>query len=102
MYKAKKTIRERQYFRTTEGRILGKGDLGRWTDVIGGVLIPRFNMNMTLSGQLVLTENTKLNLRNMATVIIAQKPLLLESIPGAGKTFLIDEISKLFGRFDGT
>jgi midasin (ATPase involved in ribosome maturation) len=48
-----------------------------------------------------MTDNTKVNLRNIARIIVAEKPLLLQSIPGAGKSFLIDEIAKLFGRFDG-
>jgi len=48
-----------------------------------------------------MTENTVVNLRNIARVIVAERPLLLQSIPGAGKSFLVDEIAKLFGRFDG-
>jgi midasin len=49
-----------------------------------------------------MTENTKINLRNVAKTIVDEKPLLLQSVPGAGKSFLIDEIAKLFGRYDGT
>ena len=102
MYKANKTIREREYFRESEvGREFVPEDLGRWTGVVAGVLIPRFNATIPISGKLVMTENTKVNLRNIASVIVAEKPLLLQSIPGAGKSFLIDEIAKLFGRFDG-
>jgi len=102
VYKANKTIREREYFRESDGgRKFAPEDLGRWTGVFAGVLIPRFNETIPVSGKLVMTDNTKVNLRNIATIIVAEKPLLLQSIPGAGKSFLIDEIAKLFGRFDG-
>ena len=99
---ANKTIRERDYFRQSEGgRRLTEEDMGRWTGVIAGVLIPRFNVVNVIPGRLVMTENMIMNLRNVATVIVAEKPLLLQSIPGAGKSFIIDETAKLFGRFDG-
>jgi len=103
VYKANKMIREREYFRQSEGgRKFAPEDLGRWTGVVAGVLIPRFNVNIPMSGKLVMTDNTNVNLRNIARIIVAEKPLLLQSIPGAGKSFLIDEIAKLFGRFDGS
>lgn len=77
-------------------------DLGQWTGVVAGVLIPRFDGRVTGSDKLVMTENTTVNLRNITRIIVAEKPMLLQSIPGAGKSFLIDEIAKIFGRFDGT
>lgn len=103
IYNANKTILERHYFRVSDqGRTLLPEDLGQWTGVVAGVLIPRFGGRVTGSDKLVMTDNTTVNLRNMARVIVAEKALLLQSIPGAGKSFLIDEIAKLFGRFDST
>jgi midasin len=102
IYQAKKKIRERNYFRDhSHIRKLCAEDLGRLTSEICGVLIPRFNGTLAPTSRLVLTENTKTNLRNIASTIVTEKPLLLQSVQGAGKSFLIDEISKLFGRFEG-
>ena len=97
----KRKIREREYFRKRTGRKLLPADLGRCTGEIYGVLIPRFDDFTGPPSNLVMTENTKRNLRNIAMTIVAEKPLLLQSVPGAGKGFLIDEVAKLFGRYDG-
>lgn len=101
LYNAKKIIQERDYFQRGHGRKLAVSDLGGWTGEICGVLIPRFDGTVVTSTTLVMTENTKRNLREMATRIVAEEPLLLESVSGAGKSFLIDEIAKLFGRYEG-
>jgi midasin (ATPase involved in ribosome maturation) len=98
---AKKKIQERRYF-YGGGRKLLPTDLGRFTGEICGVLIPRFDNLSTVPSKLVMTENTRLNLRAVADVIVAEKPLLLQSVPGAGKSFLIDETAKLFCRYEGT
>jgi midasin len=100
---SKKTIAAREYFRDQDGRRkLSTSDLGPYTGDVCGVLIPRFGVSHRAKSDLVMTENTKVNLRNVARTIVNEKPLLLQSIPGAGKSFLIDEIAKLFGRYDGT
>ena len=101
VYDAKQKIKEREYFRKPSDRKFSSADLGPYTTEICGVLIPRFDTYTTLPSRLVMTENTKINLRNIATAIVAEKPLLLQSVPGAGKSFLIEEIAKLFGRVEG-
>lgn len=98
--KANKMIRERLYFQAG-GRKLLSTDLGRFTHEICGVLIPRFDVGRKVGSSVVMTDNTRLNLRLMAENIVAEKPLLLQSVPGAGKSFLIDEVAQLFGRYDG-
>lgn len=97
----KQKIREREYFRERTGIKLLPSDLGEWTGEICGVLVPRFSDAPGPKSNLVMTESTKINLRNIAATIVAEKPLLLQSVPGAGKSFLIDEAAKLFGRYDG-
>jgi midasin len=101
IYQANRKIQEREYFREHVGRKLNPEDLGRFTGEICGVLIPRFNVTTSPTSGLVMTENTKTNLRNIAMTIVNEKPILLQSVPGAGKSFLIDETAKLFGRFEG-
>lgn len=101
VYEAKQKIKEREYIREHSGRKFSSEDLGQFTKEICGVLIPRFDNTISLASRLVMTENTKTNLRNIASTIVAEKPLLLQSVPGAGKSFLIDEVAKLFGRFEG-
>lgn len=101
LYNAKKIIRERDYFQQGHGRKLAVSDLRGFTGEICGVLIPRFGGTIPSSTTLVMTENTRRNLREMATRVVAEEPMLLESVSGAGKSFLIDEIAKLFGRYDG-
>jgi midasin (ATPase involved in ribosome maturation) len=101
IHEAKKKIRDREYFQGPSGRKLTIADLGGYTTEICGVLIPRFQGNGNIPSNLVMTENTKINLRNIAKIIVEEKPILLQSLPGAGKSFLIDEIAKLFGRFHG-
>ena len=101
---ARKVIAARDYFREQEGksgRRLSPGDLGQYTGAVCGVLIPRFGGIAGCESRLVMTENTTVNLRNIARTIVDEKPLLLQSVPGAGKTFLIDESAKLFGRYNG-
>jgi len=101
---ARKVIATRDYFREQEGksgRRLLPGDLGQYTGAVCGVLIPRFGGIAGGESRLVMTENTTINLWNIARTIVDEKPLLLQSVPGAGKTFLIDETAKLFGRYDG-
>jgi midasin (ATPase involved in ribosome maturation) len=98
---ARKKIQARRYF-YGGGRKLLPTDLGRFTGEVCGVLVPRFNNISAVPSKLVMTENTRLNLRAMADVIVAEKPLLLQSVLGAGKSFLIDETAKLFGRYEGT
>lgn len=98
---AMKKIQARRYF-NGGGRKLLPTDLGRFTGEVCGVLVPRFNHISVVPSKLVMTENTRLNLRAMADVIVAEKPLLLQSVLGAGKSFLIDETAKLFGRYEGT
>jgi midasin (ATPase involved in ribosome maturation) len=97
---AKKTIQARQYYEGGQ-RGLVASDLARFTGEVCGVLIPRFDNISTVTSKLIMTENTKYNLRQMAEVIVSEKPLLLQSVPGAGKSFLIDEIAKCFGRYEG-
>ena len=99
---AKTAVRQRQYFRRRTGRHLSPSDLGPHTGEICGILFPRFNTSNSIPSHLVMTETTSMNLRNIASLVVAEKPILLQSVPGAGKTFLIDEIAKLFGRFEGT
>ena len=102
LYNIQQIIKKRDYFREPRIRELSTADLGPATGEICGVLIPRFlPLNPGLTSTLVLTENTKVNLREIASGIVAEKPLLLQSVPGAGKGFLIDEMAKLFGRYDG-
>lgn len=96
---AKKKIQERQYFQGGVRKLLPE-DLGKFTGEICGVLVPRFDGN-AFPSKLVMTNNTRLNLRHVAEIIVAEKPLLLQSVPGAGKSFFIDEIAKLFGRYEG-
>ena len=101
---ARKVIAARDYFREPDrksGTRLFPGDLGQYTGVVCGVLIPRFGGFVWHESQFAMTENTRVNLRNIARTIVDEKPLLLQSVPGAGKTFLIDETAKLFGRYDG-
>jgi hypothetical protein len=102
LYLAKKVIQGRDYFQQGSRRKLTVSDLGKYTGELCGVLIPRFDGTSAASTTLVMTENTEKNLREIATRIVAEEPLLLESIPGAGKSFLIDEIARLFGRYDGS
>jgi midasin len=102
VYEATHKIKERKYFSEDPGRKFSSEDLGQSTIEICGVLIPQFNHTTTFPSTLVMTENTKTNLRNIASTIVAEKPLLLQSVPGAGKSFLIDEIAKLLGRFEGS
>jgi midasin (ATPase involved in ribosome maturation) len=102
VYYAQQAIKERDYYGDRNGRELTLGDLSRFTGDICGVLVPRFDSrDNELRSKLVMTENTQINLRGIAKVIVDEKPLLLQSIPGAGKSFLIDETAKLFGRYDG-
>jgi hypothetical protein len=104
VYYAQQAIKERDYYgdRNGSGRKLTRGNLSPFTGDICGVLIPRFDSgDNELRSKLVMTENTQINLRGIAKVIVDEKPLLLQSIPGAGKSFLIDETAKLFGRYDG-
>src|SRR5271169_1267953 len=69
VYNANKTIREREYFRVSEaGRSLSPEDLGPWTGVVAGVLIPRISAKVVVSDKLVTTDNTTVNLRNIARV----------------------------------
>ena len=98
---AKATIRQRQYFRPRARRDLSPADLGQHTGEICGVLFPRFSTSNAIPSHLVVTETSRTNLRNIARMIVAEKPILLQAVAGAGKTFLIDEIAKLFGRFEG-
>jgi midasin (ATPase involved in ribosome maturation) len=103
---ARKAISSRDYFREDavgagRRRILLPEDLGAYTGDVCGILIPRFGDPFGGSSDLVLTENTRANLRNIARTIVDEKPLLLQSVPGAGKSFLVDETAKLFGRYDG-
>jgi midasin (ATPase involved in ribosome maturation) len=98
-----KIIEDRQYFSEPRVRQFTPKDLFTNSGEVCGVLFPRFTpMNPNLTSALVMTENTKVNLHEIANAIVAEKPLLLQSIPGAGKSFLIEEIAKLFGRYDGT
>ena len=102
LYNISIVINGRNYFTPYSGRKLTAADLGPNSAEICSVLIPRFNPeNPNLQSALVITQNTQVNLRAMATGIVAEKPLLLHSVPGAGKSFLIDEIAKIFGRYDG-
>jgi midasin (ATPase involved in ribosome maturation) len=102
IYYALQAIKEREYYSQGNGRKLMPTDLGKYTGEICGVLIPRFdNKRENVQSGLVKTENTRVNLRGIAKVIVDEKPLLLQSVPGAGKSFLIDEVAKLFGRYDG-
>lgn len=101
IYQAKRKIQGREYFRECIGRKLTPEDLGSFTWEICGVLVPRFNVTTSPASKLVMTENTKTNLKNIATTIVNEKPILLQSSPGAGKSFLTDETAKLFGRFEG-
>jgi midasin (ATPase involved in ribosome maturation) len=101
IYDANQKIKNRDYFGKPSERKFSSQDLGQYTMDICGVLVPRFGTNASLPSKLVMTENTKTNLRNIAMTIVAEKPLLLQSVLGAGKSFLIDEIGKLFGRFEG-
>ena len=98
---ARQKIKEREYFGKHSSRTFSSEDLGRFTRDICGVLIPRFDNTTSALSNLVMTQATKTNLRNIAKTIVAEKPLLLESVPGAGKSFLIDQVAKLFGKFDG-
>ena len=95
-------VQGREYFRPRHGRVLLSTDMGRFTTEICGVLVPKFNVSDLIPSKLVMTENTKTNLRHMAKLIVDEKPLLLQSAPGAGKSFLIDETAKLYGRYEGT
>ena len=97
-----KAIRERNYYREPRLRNLLPSDLGINMSEICGILIPRFNGTRVSSSTIVMTENTKANLKAIAREIVSEKPLLLQSVPGAGKSFLIDQTAKLFGRYDGT
>ena len=102
VYYAQQAIKERDYYAERNGRKLTSADLSRFTGEICGVLIPRFDArDNELGSKLVMTENTQINLRGIAKVIVDEKPLLLQSVPGAGKSFLIDEVAKLFGRYNG-
>lgn len=102
IYYALEAIKEREYYSEGHGRKLMPTNIGRNTGDICGVLIPRFdNSTGIMRSGLVMTENTIVNLPAIARVIVDEKPLLLQSVPGAGKSFLIDEVAKLFGRYDG-
>jgi len=102
IYYVLQAIKERDYYSERGGRKLMSMDLGRFTGEICGVLIPRFDNNKSdVGSRLVVTDNTKVNLRAIAKVIVDEKALLLQSAPGAGKSFLIDEVAKLFGRYNG-
>jgi midasin (ATPase involved in ribosome maturation) len=102
IYYALQAIKKREYYSEGNGRKLMPTDLGKYTGEICGVLIPRFDdKRENVQSGLVKTENTRVNLRGIAKTIVDEKPLLLQSVPGAGKSFLIDEVAKLFGRYDG-
>ena len=102
VYYAQQAIKERNYYGERNGRKLTSADLSPFTGEICGVLIPRFDArDNELGSKLIMTENTQVNLRGIAKVVVDEKPLLLQSVPGAGKTFLIDEVAKLFGRYNG-
>ena len=103
IYEANTQIRKRDYFSDHRRvRELSPTDLGPFSVDICGVLVPRFSVPSPHASRIVLTDNTRTNLRNITLAIVDEKPLLLQSIPGAGKSFLIDEIAKLFGRFEGS
>jgi hypothetical protein len=69
-------IKERVYIFEDLGRGFSSEDLSQFTIEICGVLIPQFNHKTTFALTLMMTENTKTNLGNIKSTIVAVKLLL--------------------------
>ncbi|QKX59888.1 uncharacterized protein TRUGW13939_07030 [Talaromyces rugulosus] len=66
---------------------------------IGGVLVPKVRWDRPVAeSALVKTPTVLTNLRNIATSLLDNKPLLLLGLPNAGKTSLVNDIARVMGQ----
>ncbi|CAN6670439.1 midasin [Trichomonascus vanleenenianus] len=65
-----------------------------------GVLVPRLNLPHDYISSFVRTSGALNAIRDLAIALRSSDPLLLTGHTGAGKTFYVDELSKIFGRHD--
>lgn len=80
-------------------------ELSKFVVSVQNILIPKvFNRGQMTTGDcedgLVPTDKSVLAMRKLATCIQLSKPVLLYGEAGSGKTFLIEELSKIMGCHD--
>ncbi|TEA19278.1 Midasin [Colletotrichum sidae] len=64
----------------------------------GGTMLPRPSGPVDKSSSLVLTSTTTQNLETLAGLLKNASPILLHGLPGSGKTSLVHEVAKEFGK----
>ncbi|KAH8705746.1 putative midasin [Talaromyces proteolyticus] len=66
---------------------------------IGGVLVPRVRWDKPVAeSSLVHTATVQVNLRNIGSSLLDNRPLLLIGLPNSGKTCLVNDISRTMGQ----
>ncbi|KAF9871646.1 denitrification regulatory protein nirq [Colletotrichum karsti] len=64
----------------------------------GNTILPRPSGPVEKSSSLVLTSTTTQNLETLAGLLKNASPILLHGLPGSGKTSLVHEVAKEFGK----
>lgn len=79
-------------------RTLATQDLMPSSVELGGTLVPNFDSKSISNGNLVLTKQTRVNMRGFADVINSGKPLLIVGPAGSGKTTTIRHVARSLGK----
>ncbi|KAL0931659.1 denitrification regulatory protein nirq [Colletotrichum truncatum] len=64
----------------------------------GNTILPRPSGPVEKNSSLVLTSTTTQNLETLAGLLKKSSPILLHGLPGSGKTSLVHEVAKEFGK----
>ncbi|EMR10018.1 hypothetical protein PNEG_01773 [Pneumocystis murina B123] len=93
-------IRNRNYFSTNGTRVIHDSDQSHLLVSICGIYFPRTKFTIYGDSDFFMTPVSRKNMENFARALLTQKPVLLLGLCGVGKTFMVESVAKILGKYD--
>ncbi|QSL65832.1 hypothetical protein MERGE_000110 [Pneumocystis wakefieldiae] len=96
------SIRNRNYFSANGTRIIHDSDSDQSHLLVSicGIYFPRTKFTIFGDSDFFMTPVSRRNMENFARALLTQKPVLLLGLCGVGKTFMVESVAKILGKYD--